>query len=53
MKVGPGSTLEVIPVETAYGILVLGALVPEPLPAEAVTAVMEAICQVAVPPEKR
>lgn len=53
VKVGPGSTLEVIPVETAYGILVLGALVPEPLPAEAVTAVMEAICQVAVPPEKR
>jgi hypothetical protein len=50
VKVGPGSTLEVIPVETAYGMFVLGAVVPEPLSAPAVTAVMEAMVQVATAP---
>lgn len=50
VKVGPGSTLEVIPVETTYGMFVLGAVVPEPLSAPAVTAVMEALLQVATAP---
>ena len=50
IKIGAGATLEVIPVETAYGCLVLGAVVPESLPPAAVTAVMEALCQVASPP---
>jgi hypothetical protein len=50
VKIGAGATLEVIPVETAYGCLVLGAVVPESLPPAAVTAVMEALCQVASPP---
>lgn len=50
VKIGAGATLEVIPVDTAYGCLVLGAVVPEPLPAAAVTAVTRALSQVASPP---
>lgn len=50
VKIGAGSTLEVIPVDTAYGCLVLGAVVPEPLDPISVAAVMEALSQVASPP---
>ena len=50
VKIGAGATLEVIPVETAYGCLVLGAVVPESLSPAAVAAVMEALSQVAAPP---
>lgn len=50
VKIGAGATLEVIPVETAYGCLVLGAVVPEALQPAAVGAVMEALSQVAAPP---
>ena len=50
VKIGAGTTLEVIPVETAYGCLVLGAVVPEALPPAAVGAVMAALAQVAAPP---
>ncbi len=50
VKIGAGATLEVIPVETAYGCLVLGAVVPEPLDPAAVSAVMKALCQIAAPP---
>jgi hypothetical protein len=50
VKIGAGTTLEVIPVETAYGCLVLGAVVPESLPPAAVNAVMAALSQVAAPP---
>ena len=50
VKIGAGATLEVIPVETAYGSLVLGAVVPEALDPPAVLAVMEALSQVASPP---
>ena len=50
VKIGAGATLEVIPVETAYGCLVLGAVVPETLPPASVTAVMDALSQVAAPP---
>jgi hypothetical protein len=50
VKIGAGATLEVIPVETAYGCLVLGAVVPESLQPAAVNAVMEALSQVAAPP---
>lgn len=49
VKIGAGATLEVIPVETAYGCLVLGAVVPESLTPAAITAVMEALTQVASP----
>ena len=50
VKIGAGSTLEVIPVDTAYGCLVLGAVVPEALDPPAVVAVMEALSLVATPP---
>lgn len=50
VKIGAGATLEVIPVETSYGSLVLGAVVPEALDPAAVLAVMEALSQVASPP---
>lgn len=50
VKIGVGATLEVIPVETAYGSLVLGAVVPEALDPPAVLAVMQALAQVASPP---
>ena len=49
VKIGAGTTLEVIPVETAYGCLVLGTVVPEALPPAAVSAVMQALAQVAAP----
>lgn len=52
VKIGAAATLEVIPVETAYGCLVLGAVVPEALQPAAVSAVMEALSQVAAPPSE-
>lgn len=50
VKIGAGATLEVIPVETAYGCLVLGAVVPESLSPASVTAVMDALTLIATPP---
>jgi hypothetical protein len=50
VKIGAGATLEVIPVETAYGCLVLGAVVPESLSPASVSAVMEALTLIATPP---
>lgn len=50
VKIGAGATLEVIPVETPYGCLVLGAVVPEALPPAAVSAVMEAMALITTPP---
>jgi hypothetical protein len=50
VKIGAAATLEVIPVDTAYGCLVLGVVVPEALPPAAVTAVMDAMIKVAAPP---
>jgi hypothetical protein len=50
VKIGAGATLEVIPVDTAYGCLVLGAVVAESLPPASVAAVMAALSQVAAPP---
>ncbi|RYD19067.1 MAG: hypothetical protein EOP88_20345 [Verrucomicrobiaceae bacterium] len=50
VKIGAGATLEVIPVETTYGLLVLGAVVPDALPTQSVAAVTEALTQVASPP---
>ena len=52
VKIGAGATLEVIPVETAYGCLVLGAVVPDALDPNAVLAVMDALSQVAAPPRE-
>jgi hypothetical protein len=50
VKISAAATLEVIPVETAYGCLVLGAVVPESLTPASVAAVMEALTLVASPP---
>jgi len=50
VKVSAGATLEVIPVETAYGCLILGAVVSTPLPPASVTQVMESLAKVASPP---
>jgi hypothetical protein len=50
VKIGAGATLEVIPVDTAYGCLVLGAVVGEPLAPPSVSAVMDALSLVASPP---
>lgn len=50
VKITAGSILEVIPVDTAYGCLVLGAVVPEALSQSAVGTVMEALAMVATPP---
>lgn len=49
VKIGAAATLEVIPVDTPYGCLVLGAVVPETLQPAAVAAVMEALSHVAAP----
>ena len=49
VKIGAGATLEVIPVDTPYGCLVLGAVVPEALDPAAVSAVMEALVRSASP----
>jgi hypothetical protein len=49
VKIGAATTLEVIPVETAYGCLVLGAVVAEALPPAAVQAVMNALAEIAKP----
>ena len=51
VKIGAGATLEVIPVETAYGCLVLGAVLPESMPPDSVTVVIDALSQVATPPD--
>ena len=50
LKIGTRATLEVIPVETAYGYLVLGAIVPEILPPAAIAEVMDALMKAASPP---
>jgi len=50
VKIGTSATLEVIPVETPYGWLVLGAVLPEPLPPAAIAVIIEALTQVAAPP---
>jgi hypothetical protein len=50
VKIGSDTTFEVIPVNTPYGWLVLGAVVPEALGQPAVTAVMRALTVVASPP---
>ncbi len=49
VKIGPDSILEVIPCETPYGRIVLGALVPESLPAPHVRTITEVLVQTASP----
>lgn len=49
VKIGPGAILEVIPCETSHGRIVLGALVPDALPASLVLTITEALIQTASP----
>ncbi len=49
VKIGPGSILEVIPCETPYGRIVLGALVPESLPLQHVQTITQVLIQTALP----
>ncbi len=51
VKIGANTVLEVIPVDTLFGCMVLGAVVPRPLPAGLVGEVAEALRQAATPPE--
>lgn len=53
LKIGTRATLEVIPVDTAYGYLVLAAIVPETLSPAAVAAIMDALSRAAAPPAAR
>lgn len=52
VKIGANSVLEVVPVETAFGCLVLGAIVARPLSATAVAEIAQALRQAATPREK-
>jgi hypothetical protein len=49
VKIGPSAVLEVIPCETAYGRIVLGALVPDSLPAQHIATITEVLIQTASP----
>lgn len=53
VKIGAGATLEVVPVETAAGTMVLGAVVAAALDPTSVAAIMDALKQVATPPAGR
>lgn len=50
VKVGAEAILEVIPVDSPYGWLVLGTVVPKALSPAAVSAIINALRQVASPP---
>ncbi|WP_193214091.1 hypothetical protein [Luteolibacter marinus] len=51
VKIGANAVLEVVPVETAFGCLVLGAVVPRPLAASVVGEISQALSQAATPRE--
>lgn len=49
VKIGTTAALEVIPVETPYGWLVLGAVVPAAMPPAAIPVIVEALTQAVAP----
>lgn len=49
VKIGPAAILELIPCETPYGQIVLGALVPNALPVGQVQTITESLIQTASP----
>lgn len=49
VKIGPASILEVIPCETPYGRIFLGAIVPEALPSNHIHTITEVLIQTASP----
>lgn len=52
LKIGTRATLEVIPVETAYGYLVLAAIVPDTLSPASISTVMDALSRAVAPPQQ-
>lgn len=50
LKIGTRAILEVIPVDTAYGYLVLAAIVPDILLPPAIASVMDGLAKAASPP---
>ena len=51
VKIGSNAVLEVVPVDTPFGCLVLGAVMPRPLTAAAVAEIAAALRQAATPRE--
>lgn len=51
VKIGSNAVLEVIPVETAFGCLVMGAVLPQPLSTQLVGEIATALRQAATPRE--
>lgn len=49
VKIGPAAILEVIPCDTPYGRIVLGALLPDALPADHIRTITEVLIQTASP----
>jgi hypothetical protein len=49
VKIGPAAILEVIPCQTPYGRIVLGALVPDSLPSDHIRTITEVLIQTASP----
>ncbi len=49
VKIGSNAVLEVVPVETPFGCLVLGTVMPRPLTASAVAEIAAALRQAAKP----
>lgn len=52
-KIGSEATLEVIPVDTHYGPMVLGAVVPQAISPRGVALVIDGLARAAMPPETR
>jgi hypothetical protein len=50
VKIGAEATLEVIPVLTRYGLLVLGAVAPQAVPPTGVAMIIDALQRTATPP---
>ena len=51
VKVGSTNMLEVIPVDTAYGRIVLGLLVEKALSSEAIIHIIQALKSAVAPPQ--
>lgn len=50
VKVGAGATLEVVPVDTHYGVIVLGAIVPQAVSPRGVALIVDGLRRTAMPP---
>lgn len=50
VKLGAEATLEVIPANTHYGLLVLGAVAPQAIPPKGVAMIIDSIQRTAMPP---